>query len=125
VEREHELLTTGQVARTDVITCSLTDRVGEIAGPVADSPHGFALVTSTTGVVLGRVRASALDVEFDTPVEQVMDNGPSTVRPDTPACELAQRPHDRNLKTAIITTPEGELIGIARRADLEQHSRLR
>jgi len=50
-----------------------------------------------------------------------MEAGPSTVRPDTPADQLAQRLHDRNLKTAIMTTPEGKLIGIARRADLEQH----
>jgi CBS-domain-containing membrane protein len=108
-----------------VTTCSVTDRVGEIARSIADSPYGFALVTSSTGVLLGRVRASALDVEADTSVEQVMDNGPSTIRPDTPADQLAQRLHDRDLKTAIIATPEGELIGIARRADLEQHTRQR
>jgi CBS-domain-containing membrane protein len=53
-----------------------------------------------------------------------MQSGPSTVRPDT-ADQLAQRLHDRDLKTAIITTREGELIGIARRADLTQRERQR
>ena len=71
-------------------------------------------------MLLGRLRASALNVAPDTPVEQVMENGPSTVRPDTAADELAQRLRQRDLKTAIVSTPEGELIGVARRADLEQ-----
>ena len=121
VERQHELVTAGQLARTDAVTCRLNDPAGEIAQRIADSPYGFALVTTAAGLLLGRLRASALTVPPDTPVEQVMEAGPSTVRPDTPADQLAQRLHDRNLKTAIMTTPEGKLIGIARRADLEQH----
>jgi hypothetical protein len=50
-----------------------------------------------------------------------MENGPSTIRPDTPADKRARRLRARDLKTAIITTPEGELIGIARVTDLGQH----
>jgi CBS-domain-containing membrane protein len=50
-----------------------------------------------------------------------MENGPSTVRPDTPADELARRLRAHDLKTAIITTPAGELIGITRLADLGPH----
>ena len=49
-----------------------------------------------------------------------MEADPSTVRPDTPADQLAQ--HDRDLKTAVVTTPEGQLIGITRRHDLERRS---
>jgi Mg/Co/Ni transporter MgtE len=120
VEREHEVITAGQLVSADVVTCSLTEPVGEVARSIADSPYGFALVSSATGVLLGRIRASTLNVEPDAPAEQVMESGPSTVRPHTPADQLAQRLHDRDLTTAIITTPEGELIGIARRADLEQ-----
>jgi hypothetical protein len=47
---------------------------------------------------------------------------PSTVRPDVPATELARRLRGRDLNTAVLTTPEGHLLGVARRADLEQHS---
>jgi hypothetical protein len=124
VERKHQLVTAGQLARTDAATCSLTDHAGAISRRIADSPYGFALVISDTGVLLGRLRASALNVPPDTPAEQIMENGPSTVRPDAPARELAQRLRARDLKTAILTTPEGKHIGIAHRADLEnrQHS---
>jgi CBS-domain-containing membrane protein len=108
--------------RTDVVTCGLGDQVRDVGPRIADSPYGFGLVVSTTGVLLGRLRASALNVAPETTVEDRMESGPSTVRPDTPADELVQRLRDRDLKTAILTTPEGHLLGITRRADLEQRS---
>lgn len=123
VERhEPDLVTAGQLARTDVVTAELADRTGDVAKRIADSPYGFALVLSTGGVLLGRLRASALKGAADTAVEEQMESGPSTVRPDTPAAELAQRLRDRHLSTAIITTPEGHLLGIARRLELEQRT---
>jgi hypothetical protein len=36
-----------------------------------------------------------------------MEIGPSTVRADTPADELAARLQKRDAKTAIVTTPKG------------------
>ncbi len=110
-------MTAGQLVRTDVVTCRLTDTIGDVAARIADSACGIALVTSLSGVLLGRLRASAPNI----PPERAMENGPSTVRPGTPADELARRLRARDLTTAIITTPEGELIGIARRAELEEH----
>jgi CBS domain-containing protein len=107
--------------RNDIVPCRLTDTIGDVAERIADSAYGFALVTSESNVLLGRLRASALNIPPDIPAEEAMENGPSSVRPDTPADELARRLRAHDLKTAIITTPEGELIGIARRADLEQH----
>jgi Mg/Co/Ni transporter MgtE len=104
------------------VTCALADQIGEVAPRTAASPYGFAMVLSNTGVLLGRLRSSALDAPPETPAQQRMESGPSTVRPDTPADQLAQRLRDRDLKTAIVTTPEGQLIGVARRHDLEQRS---
>lgn len=123
VERhDPDLITAGQLARNDVVTRELADPIGDVAKPIADSPYGFAVVLSTSGVLLGRLRASALNVAPETPVKEQMESGPSTVRPDIPADKLAQRLRDRDLKSAIITTPEGHLLGIARRVDLEQRS---
>jgi CBS domain-containing protein len=125
VERQNPgLITAGQLARTDIVTCHLADLAGEVAEKIADSPYGFALVTSSTGVVLGRLRSSSLDVGPEATVEEQMESGPSTVRPDTPADELAQRLRERDLKTAILTNPEGHLLGIVLRSDLEQRSQV-
>ena len=48
-----------------------------------------------------------------------MEPGPSTVRADTPARDLAERFSHRDLNTAIVSTPEGRLLGVVRRDDLE------
>jgi CBS domain-containing protein len=42
------------------------------------------------------------------------------VRPDTPADSLARRLAERDLRFAIVTDPEGRLLGVVRRADLER-----
>jgi CBS-domain-containing membrane protein len=54
--------------------------------------------------------------------ESVMEPGPSTVRPDTEVAELRERLHERGLKTALVSTPEGRLIGVVRREALSQPS---
>jgi Mg/Co/Ni transporter MgtE len=48
-----------------------------------------------------------------------MEPGPSTVRPDSAPDELAERLRSRDLRSALVTTPDGVLIGIVRRDDLD------
>jgi CBS domain-containing protein len=120
IEGEHaDVTTAGRLARDDVITCRLDDRVGEVRKRIAASEYGFGLVTTTGGIVLGRIRGSALDCDPDLPAEEVMEPGPSTVRPDTPTDSLAKRLAERELRFAIVTDPEGRLIGVVTRSDLE------
>ncbi len=51
-----------------------------------------------------------------------MEPGPSTVRADTLAAVLGPRLAERELRTAIVSTPEGRLIGVVTRSDLEASS---
>ena len=80
-----------QFARVDIATCGLDDRMDAVRERVAASPFGFALVLSASGVLLGRVRRSALERGPAVLARDVMENGPSTVRPDVDAAELATR----------------------------------
>lgn len=84
------------------------------------SPYGFAFVLSAAGTLLGRLRKSALLGDPDRPVEDAMEPGPSTVRADTSLESLRRRVDERSLKTAVVTTPEGTLIGAVRQSDLPQ-----
>jgi CBS-domain-containing membrane protein len=86
---------------------------------VARSRYGFALVVADDGTLLGRLRKAGLDADPSARADQVMEAGPSTVRPDRPLAELAERLRRRGLHTAIITTPEGRLLGVVQRADME------
>jgi hypothetical protein len=120
--REGERATAPRVAdyaRGDVVTCSLCDHVADVRARVADSPYGFALVVAGGGVVLGRLRRAALESDPGVRAEDVMEPGPSTVRADTAPDKLAERLRAADLRTALVTTPDGVLIGVVRAIDLE------
>src|SRR5579871_1754183 len=101
--------TVGQHAHDDVVTCTLRDEVGRIRELVTASPYPFALVKSADGVLLGRLRASMLDCDPQLSAEDVMEPGPSTVRPHKTAAGTAQELAEKDLRWAIVTTPRGEL----------------
>jgi Mg/Co/Ni transporter MgtE len=112
--------TVGRLARTDVVRPSLTEAVGDVRALVEASPYRFALVVSEGGVLLGRLRRAALEGDPQRIAEEAMEPGPSTVRPDRVPSDLAERLRSRDLRTTVVTTPEGVLIGIVLREDLEQ-----
>ncbi|HEY0343130.1 MAG TPA: CBS domain-containing protein [Solirubrobacteraceae bacterium] len=105
-------------ALRDVVTCHLHDPISAVRDRVEGSPHGFALVVSDGGVLLGRLRKAELAVNPDATAESVMESGPSTVRADTPPARLRERLEQSSLTIAIVTDPEGRLLGVVRRADL-------
>jgi CBS domain-containing protein len=105
--------------RREVVTALPEEPVGQVAARVARSPYGFALVVANDGTLLGRLRKAVLDGDPAAPAEQVMEAGPSTVRADRPLAELAERLRSRGLRTAIVTAPDGKLLGVVQRADME------
>jgi CBS domain-containing protein len=108
------------LANDDVVTCGLDRPIGEVIDEVRESPYGFALVKAAEGTLLGRLRMSNMkEADPSTRAEDVMDPGPSTVRPDLPVDELRKRLDDKELKTAIVSTPEGKLIGVVKRSQLD------
>jgi CBS-domain-containing membrane protein len=104
----------------DIVTAYLHERIADIVARVHESPYGFALITGRGGVLLGRLRRAALEGNPAATAEQVMEAGPSTIRPDTEPAALARRLRDRELTTAVVTDPDGVLLGIVRLVDLDQ-----
>ena len=105
-------------ARTDAAICHLDERIGTVRDRVDASPYGFALVTGPHGVLLGRLRKAALQGDPDAVAEAVMEPGPSTVRADLPPAELRERLERRDLTSAVISDPDGRVLGVVRFADL-------
>jgi CBS domain-containing protein len=93
--------------------------VTEVRERVEASRYRFAFVVSNSRVVLGRLRRAALEGDGDLTAEAVMEPGPSTIRPDTELEPLAERMRKNELTCLPVTTPEGELLGLVRRNDVE------
>jgi CBS domain-containing protein len=106
------------VAARDVVTCGLQDTMGAVRERVAQSRYGFAFVVSEDAVLLGRLRKAALEGDPAARAEDVMEPGPSTSRPDTPPAELLAKLDRGQLRTAVLTDPDGRLLGVVRRDDL-------
>jgi Mg/Co/Ni transporter MgtE len=108
----------GEVVDADPPTCPLDTAVAAIRQTLDSSRYGFCLVLTADRIVLGRVRRSALDAAHaSATAEQVMEPGPSTVRFNTRAEDLVQRLAKRDLKTVVVTTPSGCLVGVFHRDD--------
>jgi CBS domain-containing protein len=108
----------GDFAKDDVVTCALADDAVEVRERIESSPYGFALVLAKEGTILGRLRRSAIEDAGSGTAEELMNPGPSTVRPDQDVAELRKKLDDKGLKTAIVSTPEGRLIGVVTRRAL-------
>jgi hypothetical protein len=103
--------------RHDVVTCDLHTPTGEVRQRVQASRFLFAFVVHD-GVLLGRLRNAALSGDPGVRAESVMEPGPSTSRPDTDPATLLAKLQDADLTTAVLTDPEGRLLGVVRRDDL-------
>ncbi len=111
------------VARQDVVRCLPSDRISDVRPRVEASPYGFAFVVSPHGILLGRLRRAMLEGDDQATAEAVMEPGPSTVRADTPLDKLADRLDRGRLRTAVVTTPDGVLLGVVRRRDVAEEPR--
>ena len=111
-------------ARHDAATCSLTDTAGDVLDRIAASAYRFALVLGPAGLLLGRVRRSVLQAaDHEERIDTLIEPGPSTIRPHLTVDELHHRLERTEIRTLIVTTPGGVLLGVVRREDLPARKR--
>jgi hypothetical protein len=106
----------GDLVDPDPPVCLSATQLANVSALLEGSPYGYCLVVNDERIILGRVRRSTIAASAPTAsAESVMEPGPSTVRPNTPAKELAERLSKQSLKTAVVATPRGRLIGVFHR----------
>ena len=98
--------------RSDVPTCQPDHAIGEVRSSAIDSGWDMCVVVDCDGMAIGRIRGAGFDADADRLAVDVMETGPSTVRPDQPLEPLVQRMQQANAPNVIVTTPQGELLGI-------------
>jgi len=102
----------GQVTRADVPTCRLGERIGDVRQRVTATGWDMCLVVTDDNVVLGRLRGKALQAEPTARVDDVMEEGPTTIRPDTLLADIVPSMQQRHVESIVVTTPDGRLIGV-------------
>ena len=73
-----------------------------------------------SNVVMGRLRGKAWEADPDANVGDVMENGPTTFRPDKFLAPRIKRMFEKKVGTVVITNPDGVLIDLLYRKDGEQ-----
>jgi hypothetical protein len=111
--------------RSPTTTCRPEALAGEIRREMEPGPDSICAVTHAEGIVLGRVRWKDLPAEDDIPVDEFMQLGPATVRPREELRGLVERMRRAGVKTILVTTPKGRLIGTLHREDAERVMRER
>lgn len=106
--------------RSDVPTCQPKETIGDIRARVIDDGWEVCVVTDCDGMAIGRIHSSELTEDPDQRAVDVMEPGPSTVRPNSLLEPLVKRMHTRNAPHVIVTTPQGVLIGILIRDEADR-----
>lgn len=96
----------------DAPTCALSERIGAVRERVKAAGQDACVVVNEQRVVLGLLGRGELTGDAEACVEDVMELGPSTFRPNVPIAELREYFQKHDLSSAPITTPDGVLLGL-------------
>jgi Mg/Co/Ni transporter MgtE len=108
------------VARSDVPTCALGDRLGDVRERVRSAGWNACVVVNEHSIVLGLLRDKELEGDADLSIERAMRPGPSTFRTYVPIEEMAEFMTQHGLVNAPITTSDGKLVGLLIREDAQR-----
>ena len=103
--------------RPDVPTCAPEEPVGMVRTRVEDAGWEDCVVVDCGDQVVGRLRSRSWDADPQLTVADVMESGPTTVRPNEPLDGLVKRMDKRPTPLVVVATPQGVLLGVVLRED--------
>ncbi len=102
--------TIADVAERDVPRCRPGERIGDVRQRIGD--WDVCLAVDDDDVLLGLLRAEALGLEDDRRVEDVMQEGPLTHRPDVTVEEMTHQLHEKPEPRVLVTNADGTVVGV-------------
>ena len=113
-----------QIARKDIPTCRADERLGDVRDRVHAAGHEQCVVVNGDGVVFGRLRRKAWENDPNAAIEDVMEFGPATIRPDPFLHDIIGRLRTRKIGSILVTSygshEGGRLLGVLFREDVER-----
>jgi predicted transcriptional regulator len=78
------------------------------------------VVLNDAGILLGYLGGNAFDAAPQATVDQVMEPGPSTIRPHVSLAEIVHYMRERGIERMLVTSAAGQWMGVLHRQDAEQ-----
>src|SRR5713226_1291939 len=117
------LLLAGQVLRPATATCKPNTLSGQVRAELEPGADSICAVTNGEGIFVVRVLWKDLPEEDAVRVEEFMQLGPATVRPREELRGLVERMKSAGVKTILVTSEKGRLLGMVNRDDGERFVR--
>lgn len=95
--------------------CGPDEHVADVRRRIERAGAQECVIVNSARVVEGLVAAEAWQKNGATAIEEIMDPAPLTARPDVAAQTAGERMRRQKSDTALVTTPDGKLIGTLRR----------
>lgn len=109
-----------EATRPDVPTCAPDESLESVWNRTEAAGWDECLVVECDRLVVGRLREPAWTNNRQLLAREVMELGPTTVRPDSLLAPLVERMQKRNTGMVTVTTPQGHLIGVLIQQEAEQ-----
>jgi CBS domain-containing protein len=110
----------GALADASVPTCGLSERVADVRLKLEQQGWDMCAVVDERRVILGDLRARSLESgSADSTVDEVMNAGPSTYRPNVSVKEMREHLARTGGRRVYVADADGRLIGLLRREALE------
>ncbi|HEY1234668.1 MAG TPA: hypothetical protein VGH22_14920 [Candidatus Binatia bacterium] len=107
-----ETRTAGRSANNDVPICGPLDKIVEVRRRAQRAEWQECVVSNDNRVVLGLLSQEAWLTGDELPVHEAMDPAPLTVRPHFSWESVVKKLHARKTDVALVTKPDGTLIGL-------------
>jgi rhodanese-related sulfurtransferase len=101
-----------QHLKTNVQTCLLRDRMQDVQN--RRGTNDICIVLNDRNIVMGVIEGDAWNANPLSRASEAMKPGPRTFRPDADPKEITKELRKDDLENAIVTTSDGELLGVLR-----------
>ena len=110
----------GDLARDDAPTCAPDERLADVRERVVAAGVDSCVVVDGDRVVAGVLRGDALAKDPAGQAEDVMELGPSTIRPSKPVEMLLTLRSQQGVKSWIVASSRGVYLGVLYRDDAQR-----
>lgn len=119
---EKKKLRIRQMIHRDVPTCGVRERLQDVKSRRRKNDN-VCVVVNENNIVLGIIQGPAWTANPEARVADVMEPAPQTLRPDLEPQEAQKILHRYEAPTALVTTSDGELLGVIKIAHKKRQNR--